>query len=823
MHTQHAALRRRSNIPAPVEAMIGRDAETIALRDLLTDQDVRLVTLTGSGGMGKTRLAQHVAAELLDDFQHGVIFVPLASVADPELVIPTIAQILGLADIGGRPLTDRLNAYLRDRALLLVLDNFEHLLPGAPAVSDLLAAAAPLKVLVTSRARLRLRGEHVVALSGLSLPDSDHPTRADLGRYGATRLFLDRAAAASSDFAIDEATAPPIAAICRRLDGVPLAIELAATRTRLLSPAALLAHVESTLGALPLLVGGARDLPVRHQSLRAAIGWSYDLLDPDERRLFQRIAVFEGGCTREVVQALYEQLGGGPFDALPGLGALVDQSLLRREQTLRSGMPIGAAPRFRMLETVRTFARECLATNVEAGAIRRTHAQLYLALAEDAAPNLTTAAQALWLEWLDLEQENLRAALTWSLDNGEAEVALRLAGALWRFWYMRGYLTEGRRWLDRVLAADCGAPTTARARALAGAGILACYQSNQARAVTLCSESRAICLALGDRNGVATALTGLALVARMGGDYPAASSLYREILGIQRDLGDTWGVAYALTYLGIAAAMHGDTAEARRPIEEGLALFRQSGDQIGTARALTIFSEIARTEGDVPAAHASATEALAIMRELGDRVGATRALFHLAEVASLRSDHAEARRLHGECALALCELGDATMLAPCLESLAWSVAALGRSGSASTILGAADALRERSPGATQPLYRAQLDRTVAVARAALGDAEFEAAWSQGRALTPEQAVACALAEPARTSSSAVSPLTRREREVATLVARGASNRQIASELVIAERTAERHVENMLAKLGLQSRTQVALWAVQHGIVKPSDA
>jgi predicted ATPase len=764
------ALGPRSNLSAPVEPLIGRHHEAITLRDLLTNPDVRLVTLTGPGGIGKTRLAQHVAAELQGYFPHGVFFVPLALLATPDLVIPTIVQVLGLADVGGRPLATRLYEYVRHRSLLVVLDNFEHLLPAALEVANLLAAAARLNLLVTSRAVLRLRGEHVVALSGLAIPDPDRPTRvADLVHHGATRLFVDRASAPSSHFAVADESAPAIAAVCRRLDGVPLAIELAATRARLLSPQELLAHLESTLGALPLLVGGARDLPARQQTLRGAIGWSYDLLDPFEQRLLQRLAVFDGGCTPAAVGALYERLGDGPFDALPALGALVDQSLLRRQQSPGSGQRAGSVLRFRMLETIRAFALERLAASVEAAAVRRAHAESYLALAEDAAPNLTTGAQALWLERLDLEQENLRAALTWSLDQGEVETALRLGSALWRFWYTRGYLSEGRRWLDRALAADTGAPTRARAMALAGAGILACYQSDQGGALALCRESLAIYQALGDRAGVAAALTGLALVARMGGDYPAARALYGEMLGIQRDLGDVWGVAYTLTYTGIAAWMHGGAADARRPIEEGLALFRQSGDRIGTARALTIVSEMARTDGDVPAARASATEALAIMRELGDRLGATRALFHLAEVASLESDHARALGLHAECALALEELGDATMLAPCLESLAWSVAALGRCGPAAAVLGAATALRERSPRAAQPLYRAQLERTVVAARAALGDAAFEAAWSQGQALTPEQAVACALA--GREPAPPANPLTRREREVANLVAR----------------------------------------------------
>ena len=552
----------RATLPAPVEPLIGRDAEAIALRDLLTDQDVRLVTLTGPGGIGKTRLAQHVAAELGDHFPHGVFFVPLASLADPDLVITTIVRVLGLADAGARPLAARLDEYARDRALLLVRDNFEHVLSAALAVADLLAAATRIKLLVTSRAVLRLRGEHVVALSGLALPDADRPTRvADLVQHGATRLFVDRAAAASSEFAVAEASAPAIAAVCRRLDGVPLAIELAATRARLLSPAVLLAHLESALGALPLLVGGARDLPARQQTLRGAIGWSYDLLDPDERRLFQRLAVFDGGCTPEAVEALYERLGDGPFDALPGLGALVDQSLLRREQPPGSGETAVAVLHFRMLETIRAFALERLAVSVEAAAVRRAHAQYYLALAEDAASNLTTGAQAFWLERLDLEQENLRAALTWSLDEGEVETALRLGGALWRFWYTRGYLSEGRHWLDRALTADAGAPTLARARALAGAGILACYQSDQAAAVTLCGESRAICRALGDRAGVAAALNGLALAARMGGDYPAARASASEALAIMRELGDKVGAT--LFHLAEVASLEADHAGAR--------------------------------------------------------------------------------------------------------------------------------------------------------------------------------------------------------------------------------------------------------------------
>jgi predicted ATPase/DNA-binding CsgD family transcriptional regulator/transcriptional regulator with XRE-family HTH domain len=818
---------QRTELPAPVAPLIGREREVAAVRDRLTNPDVRLVTLTGPGGIGKTRLALHVAAELGDRFADGACFVPLASVGDPDLVVPSIAQALGLREVGRSSLAERVKEHLRHRTLLLLLDNFEHVLPAATIVADLLAAAPGAKALVTSRAVLRLSGEHAVALQPLTLPDpASTPGVEQLARYEATRLFVDRAAAASSRFAVSEANAPTIAAICRRLEGLPLAIELAAARIRLLPPRALLARLESALGALPLLVGGAGDLPARQQTLRSAIVWSHDLLDADHRRLFHRLAAFAGGCSIDAAEAVCDAIGAVGLDTLTGLGTLVDHSLLLQEEPAGAVEPDGE-PRFRMLETIREFALECLERGGEAAPVKQAHAAYYLALAERS--ELTSGAQAVWLGRLEAEHQNFRAALAWSLEH-DAETALRLSGALWRFWYMRGHLSEGRRWLDRALAGAGDGQTAWRARALCGAGVLAHYQSDHRRAAALCEESLAISRALGDRAGEAAALNGLALVARMG-DYPAARALYEASLAIMRELGDGWGVAYTLTYAGIAAWIHGE-AGARPTIEEGLALFRRSGDSMGIARALNMLGDVAWAEGDLAAARASASEALAIMRETGDRLGSTRSVMTLAWVAAGQGDHALARRLYAECAAELNELGDSDSVALCLDGLAVSAAELGQPASATLLLGAASALRDEISGGVPAAMRDRHERTVRTARAGLDGEAFAAAWARGRAMRPEQAIGEALASEASEpragaepgSAAAAGPggrrpapaggrLTAREREVAELVASGLTNRQVADRLVVAETTVERHVANIFAKLGVHSRAQVAAWAV----------
>jgi predicted ATPase/DNA-binding SARP family transcriptional activator len=538
------------NLPVQRTPLLGREREVAAVCHLLLREEVGLVTLIGPAGIGKTRLGQQIATELLDDFPDGVFFVDLAPIRDPALVAAAIAQVLGVREAQGLPLIESLKAYLRPRQLLLLLDNFEQVLPAASTVAELLAAAPHMKGLVTSRVVLRLRGEQEFPVPPLA-PDA------------AVELFVQRARAARPDFAVTDEYAPLLAAICQRLDGLPLAIELAAVRIKLFSPAALLSRLERRL---PLLTGGARDLPARQQTLRDAIAWSYDLLEEAEKTLFQRLSVFVGGCVLGAAEVIcHPKTGALPpltIDLLDGVASLVDQSLLWRKE-----QPDGE-PRFVMLETVREFALECLAASGEEPALRRRHAHCYLSLAEKADARLTGPEQAVWLDRLERELDNLRAGLEWFTHAGEAEKALRLGAALWRFWAVRGYLSEGRERLAGLLAWSGRVPPQApslRPGTRAAGG----YPRSGWRFPPLPGPVQtAVRL---------KALYAAGVLADAQGDYTAARSLFEEHLGIQRESGDVEAIATALCSLGNIANAQGDQAAARSLFEEALALFQEAG------------------------------------------------------------------------------------------------------------------------------------------------------------------------------------------------------------------------------------------------------
>jgi predicted ATPase/DNA-binding CsgD family transcriptional regulator len=797
---------RRHNLPVQLTSFVGREWEVAEVRRLLGT--TRLLTLVGAGGIGKTRLAQEVAAGLLDAYPDGVRLVELAALVDPRsalvpaLVPQAIASALGVREQPGRPLSESLAEFLAPRSLLLVLDNCEHLIQACAELADRLLRACPrLTILATSREPLGIAGETTWRVPSLALPDAERPPATDdLGRYEAIRLFVERARAALPDFRLTDRNARAVAQVCQRLDGIPLALELAAARVRGLSVEQLAAGLDDRFR---LLTGGSRTALPRHRTLRALVDWSYEPLSEPERALFRRLAVFAGGWTLEAAEAVCAGDGTG---ALRGIEAgevvgllleLVDKSLVVAED--REG-----EARYRFLETIRQYGLERLEASGEAAEIRRRHAEYFVTLAERAEPELSGPGQAVWLDRLEREHDNLRATLGrlsrpdpgevargGSRAGAEAQARLRLGGALGRFWDLRGYLAEGRAWLAALLGPEGAAPpTAARSRALCAAGWLAYWQGDYAAARALSEESVSIGRQVGDERGVAEALTCLGWIADAEGDHAAARTLFEASLAIRRRLGDRWGIAQSLSGLGWIASVEGDHAAARTLLDESLAVSREVGDKRGIADALVHLADLLQAQGELAQARGFLDESLAIGRDLGDRAMIVEGLELSAKAAlTAREAHRAAR-----------------------------------------LLGAVHALREVVGAPVSPSYRAEQERDVVAVRADLGEGRFAAAWAAGRAMTLAQAVAYALegrtpelalpAPPGFTEPSGctqASPLTRREQEVAVLIARGLTNRQIAETLVIAERTVHAHVGNILGKLGFSSRAQIAAWVVEQGL------
>jgi predicted ATPase len=768
---------RSRTLPVQLTPLIGREHEIATVMRLLRREMVRLVTFTGPGGTGKTRLALQVAAELGDVFIGGVFFVSLASLNDPTLVIPTIARELGIRESIGQPVFARLIEELRQGQVLLLLDNFEQVIEAAPQVTDLLTSCPQLKLLVTSREVLHVRSEREFAVPPLALPDPDHiPKLAALARTPAVALFLQRAQASRSGFKLTSTNAKAVAEICVRLDGIPLAIELAASRLKVLSPQTLLARLDQPLN---VLTGGARDAPARQQTLRNTIEWSYQLLTAREQRLFRWLSVFVGSCSLEAAEAICTGPGDGAGQVLDGVTSLLDKSLLQRVEQTGEESEAQEDQRVLMLETIREYGLETLEVQGEGDAARQAHADYFVHLAEEAEPALKGPLLVDWLERLEREHDNLRAALQWALESGRSEVALRLGIALERFWVVRGQRTEGMAFLQRALAGNTGVDTLIRAKALLAAGRLAFNQSNYDQGEKLAQEGLVLFRELGDRRGIALSLNRLGVAAWRRGDFRSARLLLEEDLALFRELDDRDRVAWSLFMHGLLDNKQGEYARASTRFEESLALFRDLGNKRGIAASLTqmagtlfvsqgnqdmiyplleqglsldrevgdkegmavaslLLGWVALKRGERAAARSRVEESLTLYRQMEHREGIAEALSMLGKVESARGDHTFARTLYEQSLAMAQEIGDKELIASGLEGLASVMAVQGELVWATRLWGTAAALREAIGAPLPPIERADYEQEVTAARDHLGTETFASIWAQGRAMTAEQ-------------------------------------------------------------------------------------
>ena len=726
-----------NNLPRQLTSFVGRESELAKIQGLLRMSP--LLTLTGTGGVGKTRLAIQAASDLLNEYHDGVWFIELGPLGDPDRVPHTAASALTLRERPGRSAMETLVDYLEPKQSILILDNCEHLLPAAAALADGLLRACPaLRVLATSREGLGAVGETLYPVPSLSVPDPERlPAVGELTRSEGIRLFTERATAVMPAFTLTERNARAVAEICRRLDGIPLAIELAATRVKAMSVEQIASRLDDRFR---LLTGGGRTALPRHQTLQAALDWGHNLLSDGERVLFRRLSVFAGGFTLEAV----EQVGAGDGVAAPDVLDLVTHLVER--SLVAFDAPEGDA-RYRLLETIRQYAQVKLLDAGEADAVRQAHLDYYLELAEQADPHLRGPAQMAWLARLATEHDNLRAALGWSLARPDgAEVGIRLAGALQWFWFLRGPVTEGREWLERTLSRGAGVPAAARARALAGLGMFHWRLDSYANARTALEESLTLARGLANGSAIGYALHHLAHVMSFLGSFHQMLEMFEESVSHFRGSGNTWGTAWSLRCMGDALLKQGDPAGAVPRLEESLALVRQTGDRWVLAHGLHSLARLATDQGDHDRANALFEESLAIWREAGDSWNIAITQSELGNVAYRQGRHPQAAALYRESLQRHWDYGDKGSTSKVLEAQARLALARGRSDRAAQLLGTAGALREAIGLALGPVERADLDRTVAKAQEALGDRRFDTAYAEGHTMSVDQAIEQALGD-----------------------------------------------------------------------------
>jgi predicted ATPase/DNA-binding CsgD family transcriptional regulator len=777
----------RRSLLAP---LIGREREVAAIEACLRRADVRVLVLTGPGGIGKTRLVLHVAETMRQAFHDGVRVVPLAAVHMPVDVLLVIAEEMQIREISGHRLSDTLADALRDRHLLLVLDNFEQVTEAAPLITDLLVRCPRLKALVTSRVPLGVYGEQVYPVSPLTLPAAEMlapgtaVTMSRIAGSAAVRLFVERARAMRPDFALTDENAPAVSTICHRLDGVPLAIELAAARIGALSPDELAARLERRL---PLLTGGPRDRPARFRTMRDSIAWSHELLEPAQKALFRGLAIFVGGFTlaaAEAVKGSATSASETGLSLLDGVSSLVGQSLIQRHEGP------GADSRFIMLETIREFAQEQLLASGEADDLARRHAAYFLTLVERAEPELTGPAQVEWLERLEADHANLRAAFGWLCGQASGAAALRFAKAVWRFGYTRGYTNEVRHWLEAALALDL-MPSVVRAAALNGAGILATTQGDLARAEQAHLEAQALADRFGDRQTRAAARNGLGDVATARGQLDDAIACYESAQNGYHDAGDQRGIAGTLTNLGNVYWDRGDRERAATLHQQALDLYQTIGERRGVAWSLGNLGRLAIEGGNAEVALPYLRDGLAEYRALSDRTGIAEVVEGMAELTAIRGDP----------------------------------------GRGATLLGAASALRAAAGAPVALNDRPHYEEVLRSIRRQLGPA-FDGCWQTGRALSLDEASALVddqdsdqrpelrpvVASGERPQAVAKLDLTPRQLDVLRLLVEGKPDAEIAKDLFIGTRTVQTHLANLYTKLGVNSRAAAAAHAVREHLI-----